>query len=370
MKLFKIYENINQNRDEWCYYRQAYLNDIFPFKKQSDDNALSFIKSYLDAGGKRNLYAKIDNESKNFDKFENVRAQHTLSTFMLGIYFYNKLNLEGIFKRAYSQIQDKHDWLFMWYLTCLYHDIGYIFENDSKDHINKSLKGFLPREADLRVCRKLDNYKLGLNYFKYRRKDCGVIDHGVVGGFRLYSILYRAYRKVLNVAENCIYNGLLYSEEFLQLIGHASEAIIRHNMWNIDDAEIREKYHLEALNNTKISLKEEPITFLLGLCDTIEPLKHFRNIEPNFVLDHIDVDITNNKAIKINIDSPLLEEEYYKKIIDLPKWLDVGVRISDNGNVCCIEFTDSKKDACNDTNEIDEEISAAWENMILIGINK
>jgi hypothetical protein len=183
----------------------------------------------------------------------------------------------------------------VWFLTSLYHDIGYVFEYDSKSHLNKNIKDFLPETANIKTCKNLKYYKLGKNYFKYRKTQ-GIIDHGVVGGFRLYSILRNIYENVLKTKRDQlhVFKGLSYSPELYKFHKIAADAIIRHNMWlaipdNIYDYKKYDLYDLiESVGkDNKIDITNEQFTFLLGLCDTIEPIKRFSDIDAAFVLKHI-----------------------------------------------------------------------------------
>lgn len=319
MTLLEIYKNINSDRQKWLYYSKANIYNILPFNDYGESKkAIDIIKQYLNAGSKLKLFSDIEDK---VDTLENCRANHILSTYLLGIYFYDELQLETFFKENKASIRDRHDWLFIWYLTCLYHDFGYVFEIDKNNIINKNVKDFLPKKADLNVCKDLKNYDLGINYFKFRKEKFNTIDHGVVGGFRLYSILYRIYHEVLRTESSRTYGGLLYSEELLQLIGYAADAIIRHNMWNISDSSIRKQYHLEDLNSSKITLNNDPLTFLLGLCDTIEPIKHSDSNKecPQDVLSRINIDvyIDGNRRI-INTHN--------QNIANSLDWLDVKIK--------------------------------------------
>lgn len=81
-----------------------------------------------------------------------------------------------------------------------------------------------------------------------------------------------------------------------------------HNIWSSGEKEeIKEKYRnlgLESLITGEsdifpISIKDNPLLFLLGLVDTIEPIKTFNCLEPQYVLENILIDFDKIKLLLV-----------------------------------------------------------------------
>lgn len=87
----------------------------------------------------------------------------------------------------------------------------------------------------------------------------------------------------------------------------------------------------------------------------IEPLKYFKDIDPKFVLKHIEINISKY-TIEIKVKSPLIADGYFENIKKLTEWTNVDVNSDDSTYE--IEIIDNRK-------AIEED----WERMI-IGIHE
>lgn len=329
MNVFDIFKTIEIN-NSWSYYKWAnvYLNTDSIF---SDGNALDFIEKYFDAGGKAELLSDIDCEIK---KLPHYRCNHIVSAFLLGIYV---RDFVGINTKKFEDTCVKDPWLYIWFLVCFYHDLGYVYENNSQNNKYKLFEEFLPQNhSALNSCKQLYYYDLGKRYFQYRR-DSGVIDHGVVGGFRLYSILYDVINKKLKKLSHTpeLDNRLFFSKELRPMQKEAADAIVRHNMFVANkNQEIEYKQRgMDILipnesNTHLISLKKEPFAFLLGLIDTIEPIKRFQCANPMYFLRDFDIHIREG-TIQIQAPTYLNLVDYFRGIDGLDKWLNVKIREKD-----------------------------------------
>lgn len=74
--------------------------------------------------------------------YENYRdhTTHTVRTFLIGLYIYEQNDtiqdaINNFFKEKYQAIHNKYEefFIFIWSLTALYHDIGYLMENNKID---------------------------------------------------------------------------------------------------------------------------------------------------------------------------------------------------------------------------------------------
>jgi len=112
----------------------------------------------------------------------------------------------------------------------------------------------------------------------------------------------------------------------------AGATIAIHNIWfpQKNDEKIYRLYKLDNLiNRTPISLQEAPLLFLLGLVDTIEPVKLFCKNEENIkdVLEGIVINFIDDKIkIGISCDSNLCFAKLYNRCKDLYPWLDLKVK--------------------------------------------
>lgn len=284
-----------------------------------------------------------------------ARNIHTVSVFTLGIAIALKM-----------EHRISGDELFIWFLMCLFHDIGYKLENNTDEDENlrtlETLDNFLRHfniQNDNNIfgkCREKEtlcgNYYICGNYYKYRKEIHHKIDHGIAGGILLYKMLVENYNSIIKSSEyntdTCEYKGLKFSEENSDDYKKAAIGIIRHNMWyanKSDDCKTYHKYGLDDLISepqNKICYTDDRLLFLLCLADTIEPLKRFRNLgtneEINEILRQICMDIeniNNQKNSKITITIQVSDElENKDKLIEncrsLDSWMNVKTTQEDN----------------------------------------
>lgn len=322
--LLEMYNKISQDPKKYMYYNNPNKNIILENAWENTNKANSFIRAYFKAGGK----AVFDVAGIKYLGFPDTRDVHTISVFLLGITIAEKIG---------DSISDGE--LFRWFLMCLYHDMGYAIENDSSlisraPNLDKFIE-LVNVKKDNNIFNIYNEKTLCENYFKYVIDKFHHIDHGIAGGIILYSKLVENYFYIKNTYgynnEEFIHNDLLYSKKLFDEYKEAAIGIIRHNMWFTDDeneTKQYKKYHLERLivsKDNKISFKKEKLLFLLGLADTIEPLKHFRNVKSKCVLNGISMCAYESK-ISIKINENCLEcSGYIKKLDSLKKWLDINI---------------------------------------------
>lgn len=138
MLLYDWYSEILNDPEAWNYYRNQPNNyprmrGIIRYHRDAledilqEQNACEFIQEYFRAGEKhRALDGILDSgcmkESMVF------RCQHTVSAFFLGLVLARSL---GDREFTFEIENERFDFTYVWFLTCLYHDIGYVFELDS-----------------------------------------------------------------------------------------------------------------------------------------------------------------------------------------------------------------------------------------------
>lgn len=337
MKVIDIYNEISSCKDRWLYYDiecnskvELEIEGVWEDKYKANE----FIQLYFKKGGK----SVFSFEGLDYFGKPDERNMHTVSLYILGIYFFDDL-----YNSKKSDLS-RDEFLYLWYMACLYHDIGYAIEN-SEDYEYKTLEDFIKqidlkeKEDIFKKCdnQKLCNKKLCSGYYNYIMETRNHIDHGIVGGILLYKKLiesyYKAKAKVKAKADNSNPNdsfhtedGLYFSPNLFPYYAIAAEAIIRHNMWylNENNKADYEKYEIEELcADNKVKASDDIILLLLCLGDIIEPLKKF-SYDCN-VLNEIDIEINNNVLeIKAAADSTKYVE-YLKEIESLEGFVDLSI---------------------------------------------
>lgn len=139
------------------------------------------------------------------------------------------------------------------------------------------------------------------NYFYYRACN-GQCEHGIIAGYMFFD---RFVKNFLRYAQNGFdyngnvkYSGLNWNIGHLAYAAYVADAIICHNIWLGGKAEedTYKQYGLTPLLYTehpesKLSIEEYPLQFMLCLLDTIEPTKRFMNpLSPREVLESIGME--------------------------------------------------------------------------------
>ena len=291
----------------------------------------------------------FSNEIFNIKKLS--RSEHTYIVFLLGYLVYTKLedSQKNYFKNNHYENPKKHFQL-IWFLTSIVHDIFFDIEqkkeceefkdlNYELDSVkNKfSIENYLL--SNLQYCAKLDKKFetfLGIlgKYYKYRYCHDDRIDHGIVAGLVIFDLLVKHRIKKFSTSTSH------WKEELDKLYFEAGLSIASHNIWS-SDSKLKDKnykdYGLEILVNSSkksifpIKFSEMPFLFLLGLVDTIEPTKTFRNRSVFEILNSLDINVTKNYLkLRNSKDSKLNFSELTKKVNGLENWLDVTLCIKQN----------------------------------------
>ncbi len=332
--LRKIYEDLISDTIRWSYYcGQPYLccNTI-----SNNEESYEFIKKYFACGGKETLFDDTYlNENSEIIK---MRAPHIISTYLLGIIIAESFNLE-LNGSDYNSTNK-----YLWFLACLYHDIGYIYE---EKHCCEYLRMLQANGLDAiqEICniKYLHNYefktysKENVNLYLSCRAQCskgrlGKIDHGIAGGLLLYDRLRKNFEVAWRKARKSdptisksyfTYNGLCFSNKHYGDYAKAADAIISHNIW----LNTLNRYLLQSNKMPQKGpaiTKENPIAFILAIADTVEPIKKFGI----YSLDAVEYEKSENNGFKFFV--PDLYEDNYKYIMDLQDWVDVKVnRVGD-----------------------------------------
>lgn len=328
--LDQILKYYSEHYKEYQYYKSMQLD--LSGVLESSDEAYDFIKEYFGIGGKENLFLKIP---RQYERDVKERAIHIVSTFFLGLKIAECMGIDTM-----KRNEESVSFLYLWFLSCLYHDIGYCFENHSRcdDLRSLSVDGLEAVQgiADIQYLhnRVFKTYPRGnVDLYLKGRATCrngqrGVIDHGIVGGLLLYDGLRKQFEKWW---ENRI--EINASREYFQIMhlgrelycsnrhykeyAKAADAIIAHNIWVDTLNEFLEKAG-KPVKKRRIK-KTNRLCFILSIADTIEPLK--RNADKGsvfFSFARSQIVISAEKNILKNFGEPLR---------GLEEWLDVSVNI-------------------------------------------
>lgn len=370
------YHKLTLNPPNWIYYPEMWNNPKFEeLLDFYNDSALDFIKDYYACGGKIDAWYKTDIEHEI--KMTPYRASHTISAYLLGIVLKKKLNLSmDNLPKLHNDCE--RNFLYFWYLACLYHDIAHGIEKYSQKLCPYKTLDKFNQHFDINkynFLKETKESKFYKDYYQYRLEEWKCIDHGIAGALLFYDGLVRLYHtgRIMEhkkVNESFTHQGLYYSEEHLDFCLKVAETIASHNLWraelsNIEECKKYEKYGLEKLIPKKspsddhiVYCEDDAFLFLLGMVDTMEPLKYFannnvknRNQIPPVLDDFLDSNDSLNRIADKNIENNPYEilnnvhlafsdnamvlkcqlknyEEYYRNIKDMEKWL--GVDVSNN----------------------------------------
>lgn len=338
--LSELYKDISKDNNRWSYYQNTSfdINEIWNNKKA----AMDFIEFYFNYAGKGQSFDKYLSENRDFIE---IRTPHIISTFLIGIKLFECFGI-NIETRDMNNINIKY----YWFLTCLYHDIGYAYEDNSKEEQLKLLqKDGLEAIREICDIKYLDNSEFItysreiVDIYLMGRSIChdgkpGVIDHGITGGILLYDRLRKQFdmawekRTDKNDSKQCFYikdechdKTLHLSNKHYLAYAKAADAIMAHNIWRSTLYEYIEKYGtqkriVKCFN--KISF-ENQLCFILSIADTIEPMKRDADLINTIRIGSIP----SVSGIKLFVSKAVYNKIYKECIPSLRKWIDAKVNI-------------------------------------------
>lgn len=333
-------EIIDNKQDLWnYYYSENYNCNILSFNfddLNSQDKCKSFIEQYLRHGGKGEVPFFVD----NFHELCPKRIKHIVSCFFWGLVLYSqcegiKSSIQKMFRKRQSPIEGENAELhfaYIWFLTCLFHDLGYAIEdNYLKAEANKEkfdtffFKEFQKRPAGIP---SVFTKALLHNYLKWRIccKEC--YDHGIIGGISLYHDLCK-FRKDIVVSSNLalydyVRDGLYWGDNLEKDFLYAAWVIACHNVWITKDGEANAyKYHcfdLDALirDTPIINLQNHPFPFLFCLADSLEFIK---NVGSTFLFEKVKIKFEETQIIVDLSEMTNIERHESSKQIRGLNWL-------------------------------------------------
>ena len=337
-----LQETFEEKHGEWKYYSGSDFPKDIPL--YSEVESRTFIKLFIKFSGKESFKF-----TKLIDKLGD-RAIHVVSAFLLGHYIYNntifKNRIDDIINNLKESLglQSNVTFSFMWFLTCLFHDIGFNMEiNEFKyctfeNFENSNRK--MPKISGVPILYE----KVYPKYFKYRIKEHCKNDHGIMMGHIMYHELCRL-RRYFEKTEKSAH--LSWEKNLENIYAYCAWNILAHNIWycNKDkacDEEIYENYGLQDLilgkdeDKYKIKFEEHPFFFLFCLVDTIEPYKRVLDFDS---LDKVYLEL-DNETIRISTDLKCnCGKEIIKQANSLNDWL---TQVTKDENVVNISIINKK----------------------------
>jgi|GEM_PF-671878 len=341
--LFTLYKELFQDSNSWKYYSKLTIN---PF----ENNGMSkeFVKRFIELSGKDEnniLYKEID-------KLEPKRIKHIVSTFFLGTYLYFNIPsirnpIDKILKRYQEQnLESTIRFSFLWFLICLFHDLGYNIEENNKYN---SFDDFLihncsvPSYLNSRVGVPKVYFNTYKAYFNFRLTSNnqyfgGKPDHGICGGILLFDVLNKIINKRISNREPRETKGLYWDRKLLSIYKRVSWVILSHNIyfaWKGSDnyKDYKEDLKLQELILTKetgplVKLSKHPFLFLFLLVDCIEPIKHFKDSSGFSKLDSVKLECSDN-SMTIEFPAEIFNETFLANIKNLEWYLIPEITIND-----------------------------------------
>lgn len=259
--------------------------------------------------------SKITNINDLCSKLSANRILHVINLYLSKDFLFEKL-----FNLHFSDYQEKQN-SYEWDLLALAHDLGYGYESELFSSDVFSI-------TDL--CKKLNLYSFFessnnpsfyknatyTNYFKYKREQFDVCDHGIVGGILLF---------------NLFHSKELTSDSLINL----AYVIASHNIFtaNLPSAQMYYQYELAELIPSDSEYRRLPMDhnkyayYYLYLCmiDILEPINafNFDDLEQQIeLLKNLSYRI-GEKGLEITTCNPCYAERIIKRIYDIAIWMNI-----------------------------------------------
>lgn len=349
MTLANLYRETIEDNSLWDYYHGSeYPDHQFSFESFNyTADCRNFILNYMARGGKEGLIVCPD-----FDNLLPTRIKHIVSCFFMGLGIYRNVQFlqqkisQSVTSRI-SETQEQH-FSYLWFLTVLFHDIGYtVEERETKMYGKEEYKKYL------NLIKNLEKRPKGIpkvftkatlsNYLRWRTCSRSCLDHGIIGGAKLYKCLTEFKHKIvenqdLETSQYIDRNKLYWGPELDADFNFISWVVACHNIWftNNDKPEAHQ-YHCCKLDKLiieeeeyQISASEYPFLFLLLLADSIEPIKRLERTE---WFDRIDIRFEEDSvSLDLTILPEVGKEKYSRSIRNLNDWLTKVTPIDNNKN--------------------------------------
>ncbi|CAC9974388.1 hypothetical protein [Flavobacterium panici] len=333
-----IYQHIEDLKiEQWHYYHG--IDNRFAAQKPFVDSIsyTDFIRNYFTQGQKVEIF-----ENSRINPSTLRLPEHICSVFMMGIIFHENTSLRSRIKPGTND-PGYQTFPFIWFLTALFHDNAYQMEDKQQLTEIHTLPDLIAHfdithnlfAAKFKRCRKL--MQVRGKYFLFRKKQFGVVDHGLLGGLLLYDRLVKIRRAKHRAQEGGLFWGIKLENQYRM----AADAISIHNIW-IQKPEIVQKYDLtEFINFEKIKLNDFPLFYLLAIVDTLEPVKEFkkRGFSEDVILKSINLSFKRKSIEFSKSDTCLIDFGVLVSRLEyFNDWIDIKTEIGHLNNSFKITF--------------------------------
>ena len=281
---------------------------------ENDENSAEFIRAvlhdddFIDLTPKNDLY-----------EFSKDRARHSVITFLIGIVLMDFYDIGKVITNKLLNNKSKEQLTHLWMLTSLYHDWAYGCEKitDSDYNLRSSTTYYLLQDLysdtqlesinrfsilypstmayDYKEIEEYDRY--ARNYHKQRNDSYERVDHGILGGVKIFDRLAKRIIKLERITK----------EDDFKEAKTSCLTIAQHNIFKSNSKENDKAYglalsKLHSDSDFTISMTT-PLLLLLSLVDTIECVKklgRYENktyLQKNTILTNILLQLYDNRII-------------------------------------------------------------------------
>lgn len=316
MQIKQIFKKIIERPKDWQYYS----TEINISNLNNSDDCKKFIEKQINISEKSDT--ELFNSIEKLSKTSPGRLSHIVSTFFLGLWFFNHKQTTFLRKAImnefakldiFTNTQDfEHQFKYIWFMATLFHDLGYPAEESE----GEKLKSRIP-STKLSVPPFYND--VYFDYYKYREYK----EHGIYAGIQFYLNMCNIRQEKEKVGNTNLY----WRKELDELYQYVAWTIISHNIWFINDTlDNRRNGKVQQYKDNnldpliisnfnespdyKIKFHEYPFFVFFCIIDTIEPLKSSN------CLSNIDIQLKKEKIIIKSND-----KNYCEKILKLNEWL-------------------------------------------------
>lgn len=349
--IYEEYSKIIEESEKWFRFNDRSFDEQLNIDTLFESiNSNNFIKLMFFHENLIDLISKV--------KFPEKREYHTVSAFLLGILFKDKLKLST--RRLPNPCKDyKKSFIYFWSMICLSHDLTFWLESN-KEYIKKC--GTVEEFSDEFSIKYhlVDASKYGQlfkDYYRYKVEKRQSIDHGITCGIIIYDQLMKHYSQGTDKSIVITRDQWKYTKNFKEYALTISETIARHNLWvaeSKEDEDIYKEYNLHQLIGSEPFFKkvnyseQDSMLFLLGLVDTLEPIKCCTRNKNKYdvydILKNIKIDCNDRKKSISFCSETYLNNKVTNSWKGLNQWLNVNLDIGNHEVKISFEYESEESD--------------------------